>query len=71
MKPYIPQGCDQQGRISQPWPYTRPPEPADAATEIGCADDDHDDGFALFFVALGAAIIGLLTMIITYVSVYG
>lgn len=70
MKPYIPQGCDQQGRISQPWPYTRPPEPADAATEIG-SEDDKEDGFALFFVALGAAIIGLLTLILTYVSVYG
>ena len=57
--PYIPTGCDQQGRIT----------PAEAATEIGC--DDEDNGLPLFLAALAAAIIGLLTLILTYMVVYG
>ena len=68
--PYIPIGCDQQGRVSEPWPYTRPPQPADAATEVGC-DDGDDEGFALFFVALAAAIIGCLILILTTMALYG
>ena len=53
--PYVPRGCDQQGRI--------------APAEVGC--DDEDNGLPLFLAALSAAIIGLLTLILTYMVVYG
>jgi hypothetical protein len=52
--PRIPRGCDQQVRY---------PQAAEAATELGAADEDND-GFAEFFVPLAAAIIGCLTLII-------
>lgn len=36
-RPFIPQGCDQQGRLKPTI------QPAEACTELGCDDDDDTD----------------------------
>ena len=45
--PYIPQGCDQQGRI----------EPAEAATEVGHQDAGTQVGLGVALCALSALVV--------------
>jgi hypothetical protein len=61
-KPYIPQGCDQQGR------YT-PTKPAEACTDLGADADDADDlmgegaGVVLVPVCFAAACVALFVLL--------
>ena len=59
--PYIPKGCDQQGRY---------PEAAEAATDVG-ADDAPDPDIVravLIDIALSAVVIAVIALIVMWVA---
>ena len=59
--PYIPKGCDQQGRY---------PEAAEAATDVGADDAPEPDivQAVLIDIALSAAVIAVIALIVMWVA---
>ena len=60
-KPYIPAGCDQQGRY---------PEAAEAATDVGADDAPEPDivRAVLIDIALSAVVIAVIALIVMWVA---
>ena len=60
-KPYIPAGCDQQGRY---------PEAAEAATDVGADDAPPHDAFRVVLkdILLSAALIAVIALIVIGVA---
>ena len=58
--PYIPKGCDQQGRY---------PEAAEAATDVGVDDAPEPDivRAVLIDIALSAVVIAVIALIVMWV----
>lgn len=56
-KPYIPKGCDQQGRY---------PQAADAVTEIGFEDEEapFDWRAMLSDIAISVALVGTIALLV-------
>ena len=55
-RPYIPKGCDQQGRY---------PEAAEAATDVGVEDEFEADYTAMVKdIAIGVAVICVISLIV-------
>lgn len=59
--PYIPKGCDQQGRY---------PEAAEAATDVGVDDAPEPDivRAVLIDIALSAVVIAVIALIVMWVA---
>ena len=59
--PYIPKGCDQQGRY---------PEAAEAATDVGADDAPEPDivRAVLIDIALSAVVIAVIALIVMWVA---
>ena len=59
--PYIPKGCDQQGRY---------PEAAEAATDVGADDAPEPDivRAVLKDIALSAVLIAVIALIVMWVA---
>lgn len=55
VKPYVPQGCDQQGRY---------PQAAEAATEMGVEEPDDTCGTVATDVALSVVLVGVVALIV-------
>lgn len=55
VKPYVPQGCDQQGRY---------PQAAEAATEMGVEEPDDTYSTVTTDVALSVVLIGVVAVIV-------
>jgi len=57
-RPYVPKGCDQQGRH---------PQAAEAATELGTDDCPNDWGVTrvvLTDIAIACAIVGVMALVL-------
>ena len=55
VKPYVPQGCDQQGRY---------PQAAEAATELGMEEPEDTYGALVTDVAISVVLIGVIALIV-------
>lgn len=65
-KPYLPKGCDQQGRF--PEAVDVAPPPAEAATDLG-ADDAPQH--SIMRVILGDLVIAVLLVAVVVLVVWG
>jgi len=63
---FIPQGCDQQGRLT-PTIEAKPLMPAEAATEIGSEDQSEsaDGVFWIYMATIGAVIATALLAVLS------
>ena len=63
-KPYLPEGCDQQGRF--PEAVDVAPPPAEAATDLGADDAPQQDIFrvVLFDAVVAVMILACVAMIV-------
>lgn len=62
VKPFIPKGCDQQGRF--PEAFDTAPAPAEAATELGVDEPDDTYGALIIDVTISIMLLAVVAAIV-------